>query len=134
MKRNTESEEDLNKQLEEFHEKFVEFPVNIQNVVKNSEVVFLNDHYCNELLKSLTESNKNVTNETIIAENEESKVSLDKLKIDYEEDPAVVRARQESHQVVLDEIRKRVDRRKYEKMVSKIACSEEYDKAKTKEK
>ncbi|TNV83010.1 hypothetical protein FGO68_gene15614 [Halteria grandinella] len=121
--------------------------LDMKELVASAEIVFMDQHFCNDNLKQVTtqqsiarnqvdnESDDEINSdeepfkpetfilrpEDVIAQNEASKKTLEECEKVFGEDPGQKKQREESNAVMLDEIRGRVERKKYQEMTKNLS-------------
>eukprot|EP00347_Sterkiella_histriomuscorum_P005285 403357183 len=105
--------------------------LDIKGLTENTEIVFQEEHVCNDNLKIRYVDEAFMKPEEIIEENQKTMVTLKDCEKLYSEDPDVKKAREESHQIVLEEIKNRVEKKKYREMTKSLRggdqAEQEYD-------
>lgn len=76
----------------------------------------MDEHICNDNLKVRGKDEALLETKKVIEDNEKSLISLEECSKKYEEDPDVKKARLQSNEVAFEEIKNRVERKKYREM------------------
>ena len=106
-----------NKKLDGF-----ESEISIQKVVDGSQVIFINQHFCNQNLKQhdKSEDEDETKDQILIKEKDNNSESFGDLKKRFEKEHPQSIKEIKQHEKELNQIKAKVERRKYNKMVGNI--------------
>jgi len=117
-----ESVEDLEARVAEYGKYET---LEMKDLTEKTEIVFVDEHICNDNLKAKDKALMNP--EQVIEDNEKSLVTLEECAKKYDEDPDVKKARLQSNEVALQEIKNRIEKRKYKEMTKNLRIGNNED-------
>ncbi|CDW88185.1 UNKNOWN [Stylonychia lemnae] len=88
----------------------------IRQITEKTEILFIDEHICNDNLKIRYVDEAFMEPEELIEENEKSLVTLKDCEKKFAEDPDVKQAREQSNEVMLEQIKLRIEKKQYREM------------------
>jgi len=93
-------------------------------LTEKTEILFIDEHICNDNLKIRDVDEAFMEPEELIEENEKNLVRLKDCEKKFGEDPDVKKAREQSNEVVFEEIKMKLEKKKYREMTKGLRAGD----------